>query len=193
MQLPGRPSWRVDENASSDVLVALYLRDALGVSDPSGLPRVLGTGLGPVPAADDRTTWGWTRWWVSVTAPDSGIRPFAEAGGEAFEALVRRHLDDARAWADVVHTAYGTAQMERQFAGTLDDVVGEAVRAWEADAGRPAHPFRLRIEVLPLTASGVWWIGEHAIAVDDLLREDLPAWRAALEPIIARLAAGPVE
>lgn len=184
-------TWRADENSSRDVLVALYLRDALGVTDPSGLPRVLGTGLPTAPPADDRTTWAWTRWWVSITEPDSGIRPFAEVGGEAFEALVRRHLDDARAWASVVHDAYETERLERAVEGTLDDTLAEVVTAWEAGAGRSAHPFRLRIEVVPLTASGVWWIGESAIAVDELLRDDLPSWRAALEPIVARLAAGP--
>jgi hypothetical protein len=63
------------------------------------------------------------------------------------------------------------------------------VREWEERNGRAAHPFRLRIEVLPLTTAGIWWIGENAIAVDELLRADLSSYALALEPIVDRLAA----
>lgn len=50
------------------------------------------------------------------------------------------------------------------------------------------RPFRLRIEVLPLTTAGTWWIGENAIAIDEMLRADLASYALALEPIIERLA-----
>ena len=61
-----RPHWEAREDASRTVLVALYLRDALGARDPSGLPRLLGTGLPEASPADDRATYWWMRWWISV-------------------------------------------------------------------------------------------------------------------------------
>jgi hypothetical protein len=181
----GIPSWVAREDASREILVGLYVRDALGVADPSGLPRLLGTGLPDVGPADERTNWWWQRWWIAILDPDEGRfaglpAEFADAGDRA----LAQHLDDARTWADVAHAAYVEGAPH-------DLVLTEVVRAWEAANGRAAHPFRLRIEVLPLTTAGIWWIGENAIAVDELLRADASSYALAVEPIVARLAAGP--
>lgn len=174
-------SWEAREDASREILVGLYVRDALGVADPSGLPRLLGTGLPDTGPADERTNWWWQRWWIAILDPDEGRyaglpADFAEVGDRA----LKRHLDDARTWADVAHDAHEAPH---------DLVLTEVVREWEERNGRPARPFRLRIEVLPLTTAGIWWIGEHAIAVDELLRADLSSYALALEPIVDRLAA----
>jgi hypothetical protein len=107
---------------------------------------------------------------------------FAEVGDRA----LKRHLDDARTWADVAHEAHAEAALARMKVGDL--TLNHVVRGREAALGRPARPFRLRIEVLPLTTAGIWWIGEHAIAVDELLRGDLSSYGLALEPIVERLA-----
>ncbi len=180
-------SWEARENASREILVGLYVRDALGVADPSGLPRLLGTGLPDPGPADDRTNWWWQRWWIAILDPDEGRvagppADFADVGDRA----LRRHLDDARTWAEVAHDAHAASAHERRDL-TLTHVVGE----WEQRNGRTARPFRLRIEVLPLTAAGIWWIGENAIAVDELLRVDTSSYALALEPIVERLAASP--
>ncbi|HXR43889.1 MAG TPA: hypothetical protein VN759_03725 [Pseudolysinimonas sp.] len=183
------PPWQVAEDASRDVLVALYLRDALGVIDPSGLPRLLGTGLPAVEAADDRTTYRWMRWWVSTVDPDGPawggqvLPPDEDDAADPYLAAVARHLDSARAWADVVHEQYTERSLERADF-TIQDVVAER----EAELGRAARPFRLRIEVLPLTTAGLWWIGENAIAVDELLRDEPLMYADALRPIVAQLA-----
>lgn len=176
--------WEAREGASREILVGLYVRDALGVADPSGLPRLLGTGLVDPGPADERTNWWWQRWWIAILDPDEGRSAglpseFADVG----ERALARHLDDARTWADVAAAA-ATESAERR----RDLSLPHAVREWEERAGRPARPFRLRIEVLPLTTAGIWWIGEHAIAVDELLRDDPASYALALEPIVARLA-----
>lgn len=173
--------WEAREGSSREILVGLYVRDALGVADPSGLPRLLGTGLPDAGPADERTNWWWQRWWIAILDPDEGRfaglpADFAEVGDQA----LTRYLDDARTWADVASSA-----AEHH----ADLVLTDVVRDWEERNGRTAHPFRLRIEVLPLTTAGIWWIGENAIAVDELLRADLSSYALALEPIVDRLAA----
>ena len=188
MHVAGNPSWEAHEDASREILVGLYVRDALGVPDPSGLPRLLGTGLPDAGAADERVTWWWQRWWIAILDPDEG-RGFSGMPSDVAdvgEAALRRHLDDARTWADVAHEAYVEALLARARRGDL--TLGHVVSEREAALGRRARPFRLRIEVLPLTTAGIWWIGEHAIAVDELLRDDPASYALALEPIVERLA-----
>lgn len=177
-------SWEAREGASREILVGLYVRDALGVTDPSGLPRLLGTGLADAEPADERTNWWWQRWWIAILDPDEGR--FAGLPAEIAdvgEAALRRHLDDARTWAEVAHAAYEEAAESRR-----DIALTHVVREWEERNGRTARPFRLRIEVLPLTTAGIWWIGERAIAVDELLRADSSSYALSLEPIVERLA-----
>ena len=183
---PGFARWEAREDASRDVLVALYLRDALGIVDPSGLPRLLGTGLADVPPPDDRLSYGWLRWWIPLVEPDAGPLWQFPDGDDPFAAAVRPHLDSARAWADVAHQQHNgsvIARMQRP-----DDVViQELVAEREAELGRVSHPFRLRIEILSLATSGIWWIGDDAIAVDETTRNEPILYRDALEPIVARL------
>ena len=186
MHVAGSRSWEAREDASREILVGLYVRDALGVADPSGLPRLLGTGLPDPGPADERTNWWWQRWWIAILDPDEGRfaglpADFAEVSDRA----LRAHLDDARTWAEVAHEAHAEAALARMPGDlTLNHIVSER----EAALGRPVRPFRLRIEVLPLTTAGIWWIGENAIAVDELLRADLASYALALEPIVERLA-----
>lgn len=169
----------IQEGTSREVLVGLYVRDALGVADPSGLPRLLGTGLPDPGPADERTNWWWQRWWIEIIDSDGEVaRPplppeFAEAGDRA----LRRHLDDARTWADVAVEQADDARLRRLRAGDFVPSPPEG-----------AAPFRLRIEVLPLTTAGIWWIGSEAIAVDELLRDDTASYELALEPIVERLS-----
>jgi hypothetical protein len=182
---PGRPAWAAHEDASRDVLVALYLRDALGVVDPSGLPRMLGTGLAePVEPADVRLAFGWMRWWIPLIEPDAPSWGLPE-GDEPFTAAVRRHLDDARAWATVAHEQYNGSAIERM--QQPDTVLHELVAERESALGRASRAWRLRIEVLPLAASGVWWIGDATIAVDETTRNEPILYRDALAPVIAQL------
>jgi hypothetical protein len=180
-----RASWQVDENASRDVLVALYLRDALGVVDPSGLPRMLGTGL-PEPAGtpDPGLAFGWMRWWIPLIEPDATGWGLPD-GDDPFSIAVRPHLDSARAWATVAHEQYNGSAIARMQGP--DTALHEVVAEREAALGRASRPWRLRIEVLPLAASGIWWIGDDVIAVDETTRNEPILYRDALAPIVAQL------
>ncbi|MES1169966.1 MAG: hypothetical protein ABUL47_04690, partial [Leifsonia sp.] len=137
---------------------------------------------------------GWMRWWIPLIEPDAPdwTPPFGEDpfGGPAspadpFTRAVRTHLDSARSWAAVAHEQYnGSAIMRMQ---KPDTVVHELVAEYEAALGRPSRAWRLRIEVLPLAASGVWWIADDVIAVDETTRNEPILYRDALEPVVAQL------
>ena len=184
----GRSHWEAREDASREVLVALYLRDALGIVDPSGLPRMLGTGLPVLDAAEPETVYGWMRWWIPLIEPDAQEWPWPDddPSSNRFISLVRRHLDSARAWATVAHEQHNGSALARLLRGD-DFVLPELVREQEVALGRTSRPFRLRIEVLPLATSGIWWIGDEAIAVDETTRDEQILYRDALEPVVVAL------
>jgi len=187
---PGPSTDDVREDASRDVLVALYLRDALGVVDPSGLPRMLGTGLPEIEQpADPRLAFGWMRWWIPLIEPDARGWGLPD-GDDPFAHAVRRHLDDARAWATVAHEQHNGSAIARMQRG--DDVTIPQLLAESAAALDRAVPrVRLRVEVLPLAASGVWWIGDEALAVDETTRDEPILYRDALTPIVEQLLRRP--
>jgi hypothetical protein len=187
MHAVGGSPWRAVEGASREVLVALYVRDALGIVDPSGLPRLLGTGLTDVPElANPMLGWAWARWWASIVEPASQMPEPPDETLDAWRSAIGRHLDSARTYAAIAHDDHGIRSAEVMMAGGGDLTLTELVAEREADAGRTAS-FDLRIEVLPLAEWGIWWIGESAIAVDEGLRHDVPAYRQALRPIVERL------
>ncbi|MGN6326652.1 hypothetical protein [Pseudolysinimonas sp.] len=179
----GSESWLAREDSSVSVLTALYLRDALGVVDVGGMPRLRGTGLPEAEPADMRTSWAWMRWWIPIVEDDRPqfalLTDLDEDAGRA----IGRHLDSARTWAAVAHAAYG-----ERAAAHRDLTVTHTVRERERELGRRARPFRLRIEVLPLVESGLWWIGENAVAVDDVLRDEPILFADALRPVVEQLA-----
>jgi hypothetical protein len=178
-----RDAWLVTEDASVPVLTVLYLRDALGIVDPGGLPRLEATGLPPTEPPDPRVGWAWTRWWISTIEADRPRFALLPEFDDAFEGAIRRHLDSARAWAQVAHRVYG-----ERAAGRHDLTIQAVVREREAELGRRARPFRLRIEVLPLVEPGLWWIGENAVAVDEAVRAEPVLYADALRPVIEQLA-----
>lgn len=179
---PIEDSWIAREDATTTVLVALYLRDALGIVDPSGLPRLDGTGLPEVEAPDMRTGWAWTRWWIATIEADGIRMPLLPDEDDAYTERVGRHLDSARAWAQVAHQVAGERAAARR-----DLTIQAVVREREEELGRRARPFRLRIEVLPLVEPGLWWIGENAIAVDESVRAEPVLYADALRPVIDQL------
>lgn len=185
--------WRAVESASREVLVALYVRDALGIVDPSGLPRLLGTGLvapaGPPDAGagpDPALGWAWTRWWSSIVDPGSQMPEPPDEVLDRWKAAMRHHLDSARNYAAIAHDDHGIRSAERMLAGGGDLTLTHLVAEREAETSRTAD-FDLRIEVLPLAEQGIWWIADSAIAVDEGLRFDELLYARALRPIVERL------
>lgn len=167
------------------ILTVLYVRDALGVVDPGGLPRLDGTGLPAVEQPDPATTWAWMRWWISTVEADRPGAAMLPDLDDLAAARIGRHLDSARTWAQVANRAY----REREAAGRWrDHTIQDVVRAREAELGRRARPFRLRIEVLPLAEPGLWWIADDTVAVDVAVRDEPVLYADALGPVIEQLA-----
>lgn len=185
------------------MLVALYLREVLAIASPVELPRL--RGLGPVGERlptdrQDALERQWRAWWAMTVEPEAHpsdvplelIEEYGTeialpaTGSEELRLAIAGHAEGARAWADRAHEQYRSAASARHgdsyraYAGTIAE--------HEREVGRRAHSFELNVEVIPLRAPGVWWIGSMTVAVTDTLRADAAAFDEAIHPIIAELA-----
>lgn len=145
MHAGSTPSWVIRENASTGVLLALYLREVLGIASPAELPRLRDVGrIGsdPVPRdvdAHDALEKQWREWWAMTVEPEDHPSPvplelideygtaiaLPVSGAEALAASIRPHAEAALAWADWAHERYRTASAARSgdtyraYAGTI--------------------------------------------------------------------------
>lgn len=194
------PEWVVREDAGLPVLIALYLRQVLGIRSPEELPH-----LRDVPSdtpgeyADSAALeQQWRAYWELTVEPQAhpspvpldlvdGFEMFVALPTEGFAELHAAILPfgtAAIAYARKAHDRYragiGTGASYRAYAS--------AIAQHERHAGRRAHSFELNVQILPLTQRGVWWIGALTIAVTDGLRGDVVAFDAAIGPVIADIA-----
>jgi hypothetical protein len=199
----GAPEWLIREDAGRPVLLALYLRQVLGIRSPDELPHLRGI----PPRANDRSDEAqallerqWREYWAMTVEPTAHPSPVPLELVDGFETLVALPAEGA----DVLRTAImpyaGEALAFSQSAheryrkdaaakpGVSYRAYASAIAEHERQVGRRAHSFELNVQVLPLTQRGVWWIGSLTIAVTDGLRGDVVAFDAAIHPIIAELA-----
>ena len=201
MGAAGTPDWVIREDASVPVLVALYLRQVLGVRAPDELSLL--RGIEPhSPRRSERDQLQleaqWSDYWAMTVEPrahpsavplnlvpgfDSLVALPVE-GAEDLLAAITPYAADAIDYASDMHRRYrrsiGSGVAYRAYAG--------AIAEHERRVGRRAHAFELNVQVLPLTQRGVWWIGSVTVAVTDGLRGDIAAFDSAINPIIAELA-----
>ncbi|WP_394553309.1 zinc-binding alcohol dehydrogenase [Agromyces sp. MMS24-JH15] len=193
----------IRENSNRSVLLALYLREVLSIASPVELPRLRDVGSMGTPTdtdRQDRIERQWRAFWAMTVEPEAHPSPVPLTligaydtdvalpiqGAEDFAVAIIPHAEAARAWATWAADGYRTAAAARRgdsyraYAGTIAE--------HEREVGRRAHSFELNVEVLPLTAPGVWWIGSMTVAVTDTLRADAAAFDDAIHPIIATLA-----
>jgi hypothetical protein len=203
MGATGAPEWLVREDAGQAVLLALYLRQALGIRFPDELPHLRGI----PPRANDRAQAAqdvleaqWRTYWDMTVEPQANPSPvpldlvdgfetllaLPAEGADELRAAVLPHAAEALAYSQSAHARYrrevGTGT------GTAYRAYASAIAEHERQVGRRAHSFELNVQVLPLTQRGVWWIGALTVAVTDGLRGDVVAFDAAIHPIIAELA-----
>ncbi|MDQ1172553.1 hypothetical protein QE430_000860 [Microbacterium testaceum] len=200
----GQPEWVIREDAAQSVLVALYLRQVIGIRAPEELPA-----LRRVPApltvsrSDDaqaRLEREWREFWAMTVEPQAHPSPvplelidgfdtlvtLPEGRAEALRAAISDHADDAVEFARLSHDRYSREAAARP--GVSYRAYAGAIAAHERIVGRRAHSFELNVQVLPLAQRGVWWIGSLTVAVTDGLRGDVAAFDTAIHPIIAELA-----
>ncbi len=199
----GSPEWVIREDAGRPVLLALYLRQVLGIRSPDELPLLRG-----IPAhtnARDETEQAmlerqWREYWAMTVEPQAHPSPVPLDLVDGFETLValpadgsaelraaiRPHAAGALAFSQSAYQRYGTDATANP--GVSYRAYASAIAEHERQVGRRAHSFELNVQVLPLAQRGVWWIGSLTIAVTDGLRGDVVAFDAAIHPIIAELA-----
>lgn len=200
----GAPEWVIREDAGRPVLLALYLRQALGIRSPDELPHLRGI----PPRANDRDDDAqarlerqWREYWAMTVEPQAHPSPvpldlvdgfdtlvaLPVEGFDELRAAVRPHAAEALAFSQSAHSRYAKDASGRR-SGVSYRAYASAIAEHERQVGRRAHSFELNVQVLPLTQRGVWWIGSLTIAVTDGLRGDVVAFDAAIHPIIAELA-----
>lgn len=202
MSAAGGPEWVVREDAGLPVLIALYLRQVLGIRFPEELPYLRAAAPREPGEFDDTTTLRrqWRAFWDLTVEPQAHPSPVPLELVEGYDMLIALPTEgfaellaailpygpDAVAYARAAHDRYraslgtGTGTSYRAYAG--------AIAEHERAVGRRAHSFELNVQVLPLTQRGVWWIGSLTVAVTDGLRGDIAAFDAAIGPIIADIA-----
>lgn len=199
----GAPEWLIREDASQPILVALYLRQVLGVRHPDELPHLRGIAAYPVARdeiAQDAIEAQWRAYWEMTVEPQAHVSPVPLDLVDGFETLLALPVegaDELRAAAEpyaseaIAFTQSTHARYRRDAhtgSGTAYRAYASAIAEHERQIGRRAHSFELNVQVLPLAQRGVWWIGALTIAVTDGLRGDVAAFDAAIHPIIAELA-----
>jgi hypothetical protein len=199
----GAPEWLIREDASQPVLLALYLRQVLGIRSPDELPYLRGI----PPRANDRTEEAqallerqWREYWAMTVEPTAHPSPvplelvdgfdtlvaLPSQGSEVLQAAITPFAGEALAFSQSAHERYRKDAAAKP--GVSYRAYASAIAEHERQVGRRAHSFELNVQVLPLTQRGVWWIGSLTIAVTDGLRGDVVAFDAAIHPIIAELA-----
>lgn len=199
----GAPEWLIREDAGQPVLLALYLRQVLGIRSPDELPHLRGI----PPRVNDRSEEAqallerqWREYWAMTVEPTAHPSPvplelvegFAtlvalpSEGSDVLSAAIMPHAAEAVAFSQSAHERYRKDSVAKP--GVSYRAYASAIAEHERQVGRRAHSFELNVQILPLTQRGVWWIGSLTIAVTDGLRGDVVAFDAAIHPIIAELA-----
>ena len=203
----GTPEWVIREDASRGVLLALYLRQVLGIRSPDDLPHLRGIPPRGADLAAGRTEESqallerqWREFWAMTVEPQahpsevpldlvSGFETHVAlptTGAELLRAEITPFAAEAIAYSQSAHSRYTKDAAAKP--GVSYRAYASAIAEHERQVGRRAHSFELNVQVLPLTQRGVWWIGSLTIAVTDGLRGDVAAFDAAIHPIIAELA-----
>lgn len=196
-----KPQWLIREDAGTSVLVALALRQLLGIRAPEDLPTLRGLEVRRPEADDaaDALEEQWREYWDMTVEPRTHRSEVPLELIDGFDTLVALPTTGAEDLRDAIVPHAATALRYAQDAHNryVDSVSssGGAYRAYasaiaefERAIGRRAHSFELNVQVLPFTQRGIWWIGALSVAVTDGLRRDVVAFDAAMRPVIAELA-----
>ncbi|GAA3933136.1 zinc-binding alcohol dehydrogenase [Microbacterium soli] len=196
-----KPQWLIREDAGTSVLVALSLRQLLGIRAPEDLPSLRGLEARG-PETDDATEAleaQWREYWDMTVEPRAHrsevpldlvdgfdtLVALPTTGSEDLREAIIPHAPTALRYAQDAHNRYVDSM---NATGGAYRAYASAIAEFERDIGRRAHSFELNVQVLPFTQRGIWWIGALSVAVTDGLRRDVVAFDAAMRPVIAELA-----
>lgn len=198
-----KPQWLIREDAGVPVLVALALRQALGIRTPNDLPT-LRDFPSRTPESPDATATleaQWQAYWDMTVEPRGHtsevpldlvdgfdtLVALPTAGAEELRSAILPHAETVLRYAHTTHAKYVNS-MQTSTGGASYRAYASAIAEFEREIGRRAHSFELNVQVLPFAQRGLWWIGAMSIAVTDGMRRDVVAFDTAIRPIIAELA-----
>ncbi len=184
--------WQITVSCPEDLLVCLYVRDALGLAHlpephiPEATPTVPRSGRIADEAKDDYEA-AWARWWqYNLDAHrEERPRPLGEPGGlfpELAEAARLREAAsgvyrEAAAWATARKREH--AQVVREgfrVRPTVQDLVSELA---------PSRPFAVSLTCLPVDADTGWVLAPGHAIVSARLYADRARYIAWLRPRLA--------
>ncbi|SJN45176.1 hypothetical protein FM104_13860 [Microbacterium esteraromaticum] len=196
-----KPQWLIREDAGIPVLVALSLRQLLGIRAPDDLPSLRGLETRQPDALDatDDLESQWRDYWDMTVEPRAHrsevpldlvdgfdtLVALPTTGAEELRDAVTPHSASVLRYAQDAHNRYVDSVSS---SGGAYRAYASAIAEFEREAGRRAHSFELNVQVLPFSQRGIWWIGALSVAVTDGLRRDVVAFDAAMRPVIAELA-----
>ncbi|WP_417554880.1 zinc-binding alcohol dehydrogenase [Microbacterium sp.] len=196
-----KPQWLIREDAGTSVLVALALRQLLGIRTPEDLPALRGLEVRRPDAADvdDALEAQWREYWDMTVEPRAHrsdvpldlvdgfdtLVALPTTGAEELRDAIVPHAASALRYAQDAHNRYVDSVSS---SGGAYRAYASAIAEFEREVGRRAHSFDLSVQVLPFSQRGIWWIGSLSVAVTDGLRRDVVAFDAAMRPVIAELA-----
>lgn len=196
-----KPQWLIREDAGTSVLVALALRQLLGIRAPEDLPSLRGLEVRRPDATepDDALESQWREYWDMTVEPRAHrsdvpldlvdgfdtLVALPTTGAEELRDAIVPHAPAVLQYAQDVHNRYVDSVSS---SGGAYRAYASAIAEFEREVGRRAHSFELNVQVLPFSQRGIWWIGALSVAVTDGLRRDVVAFDAAMRPVIAELA-----
>jgi hypothetical protein len=196
-----KPQWLIREDAGTSVLVALALRQLLGIRAPEDLPALRGLEVRRPDATDvdDALEAQWREYWDMTVEPRAHrsevplelvdgfdtLVALPTTGAEDLRDAIVPHAAPALRYAQDAHNRYVDSVSS---SGGAYRAYASAIAEFEREIGRRAHSFELNVQVLPFSQRGIWWIGALSVAVTDGLRRDVVAFDAAMRPVIAELA-----
>lgn len=198
-----KPQWLIREDAGVPVLIALAVRQMLGIREPDDLPTLRDLQV-RAPDATDATSAleeQWREYWNMTVEPRAhpaeGPLELVEGfdtlvalpatGAEELREAISPLTASALRYAHAAHNRY-VSTMKTATGGGAYRAYASAIAEFEREVGRRAHSFELNVQVLPFSQRGIWWIGALTVAVTDGLRRDVVAFDAAIRPIIGELA-----
>jgi len=196
-----KPQWLIREDAGTSVLVALAIRQLLGIRTPEDLPALRGLEVRQPDAADadEALERQWHEYWNMTVEPRAHrsdvpldlvegfdtLIALPTTGAEELRDAIVPHAQTVLRFAQDAHNRYVESVSS---SGGAYRAYASAIAEFERGIGRRAHSFELNVQVLPFTQRGIWWIGALSVAVTDGLRRDVVAFDAAMRPVIAELA-----
>ena len=194
--------WVIREEASQAIIIALYVRQALGIRGQHELPTLRNAPIAdsaPSHAERDALEHQWRQYWNMTVEPLAhthagpldlvdGFSHFVAlpvTGADELRAALVPLAPAARAYAAQATQRYLEESSRR--GGESRRPYVNAISAAHRATGRPMPDFELTVEVPPLSQRGVWWIGTLTVAITDSVRSDVVAFDSALATVVEKL------